>query len=312
MTSSAPFSAPFSARRRGLVAMAALLPFAGAIGRAHALAADAGDLPPDAIKRLQAAVDGPQRSAVNRARDGARHPLETLAFFGIRPDASVIEIAPGGGWYTEILAPYLHDHGRLYAAHEPAHGSPGQQRARAAFAEKLARDPKVYGRVVLGTMPTAAFTDIRPPGGADAVLTFRNIHNWIEDGHFDESLRAFFDVLKPGGVLGVEEHRAAPGTPLARVISQGYVPQALVVERAKAAGFEFAGSSEVNANPRDTRDHANGVWSLPPTLRGGELDRAKYVAIGESDRMTLKFVKPRGSHGSHGSRASRASRGATA
>ena len=285
----------FSLRRRSFVATAALLPLASATGLARAQAVDATSLPPKAVEALRAAVDGPQRGPANRARDGARHPLETLAFFGIRPDATVIEIAPGGGWYTEILAPYLHDHGRLYAAHEPAGGTPGQQRARTAFADKLAREPKVYGRVVLGTLPTAAFTDIRPPGGADAVLTFRNIHNWIEDGHFDESLRAFFDVLKPGGVLGVEEHRAAPGTSLARVIASGYVPQDLVIERAKAAGFDFAGSSEVNANPRDTRDHANGVWSLPPTLRGGEVDRAKYLAIGESDRMTLKFVKPRGS-----------------
>lgn len=285
----------FSSRRRGLVAAAALLPLAGATGLVKAQTGNATTLPPKAVEALRAAVDGPQRSPANRARDGARHPLDTLAFFGIRPDATVIEIAPGGGWYTEILAPYLHDHGRLYAAHEPAGGTPGQQRARAAFRDKLAREPKVYGRVVLGTLPTAAFTDIRPPGGADAVLTFRNIHNWIEDGHFDESLRAFFDVLKPGGVLGVEEHRAAPGTSLARVIASGYVPQDLVIERAKAAGFEFAGSSEVNANPRDTRDHADGVWSLPPTLRGGEVDRAKYLAIGESDRMTLKFVKPRAS-----------------
>lgn len=288
-------SDPFSSRRRGLVAAAALLPLAGATGLVKARTGNATTLPPKAIEALRAAVDGPKRSPANRARDGARHPLETLAFFGIRPDATVIEIAPGGGWYTEILAPYLHDHGRLYAAHEPAGGTPGQQRARAAFRDKLAREPKVYGRVVLGTLPTAAFTDIRPPGGADAVLTFRNIHNWIEDGHFDESLRAFFDVLKPGGVLGVEEHRAAPGIPLGRVIASGYVPQDLVIERAKAAGFEFAGSSEVNANPRDTKDHANGVWSLPPTLRGGEVDRAKYLAIGESDRMTLKFVKPRAS-----------------
>ncbi|QSI31830.1 methyltransferase domain-containing protein [Variovorax sp. RKNM96] len=279
---------PSSLRR--FVASLALLPLVFAAGVVQAQAGDA--LPPRATAALAAAVDGAHRSPAYRARDGARHPLETLAFFGIRPDSTVIEIAPGGGWYTEILAPYLHDHGRLYAAHEPADGSPGQQRARTAFRDKLARDPKVYGRVVLGTMPTSAFTDIRPPGGADAVLTFRNIHNWIEDGHFDESLRAFYDVLKPGGVLGVEEHRAPAGTSLARVIASGYVPQELVIERAKAAGFVFAGSSEVNANPRDTKDHANGVWSLPPTLRGGEVDRAKYQAIGESDRMTLKFVKP--------------------
>lgn len=242
---------------------------------------------------LAAAVDGPQRSAANRARDGARHPLQTLEFFGIRPDATVIEIAPGAGWYTEILAPYLHDHGRLYAAHEPADGTPEQRRARAAFRDKLARDPQVYGRVVLGTLPASAFTDIHPPGGADVVLTFRNIHNWITDGHFDETLRAFHDVLKPGGVLGVEEHRAAPGTDLAHVIASGYVPQDFVIARARAAGFVLAGTSEVNANPLDTKDYARGVWALPPTLRGGDVDRAKYQAIGESDRMTLRFIKPK-------------------
>ncbi len=284
------FPALLPSLRRSSASLA-LLSLLCATGGVQAQARDA--LPPKATAALAAAVDGPQRSPANRARDEARHPLETLAFFGIRPNATVIEIAPGGGWYTEILAPYLHDHGHLYAAHEPADGTPGQQRARTAFRDKLARDPKVYGRVVLGTMPTSAFTDIRPPGGgADAVLTFRNIHNWIEDGHFDESLRAFYDVLKPGGVLGVEEHRAPAGTSLARVIASGYVPQDFVIERAKAAGFAFAGSSEVNANPRDTKDHANGVWSLPPTLRGGEVDRAKYQAIGESDRMTLRFVKP--------------------
>lgn len=126
------------------------------------------------------------------------------------------------------------------------------------------------------------------------MLTFRNVHNWIEDGHLDETLRAFFAVLKPGGVLGVEEHRAPAGTPLARVISTGYVPEALVIDHARAAGFQLSGRSEINANPRDTKDHPNGVWSLPPTLRGGDTDRAKFVAIGESDRMTLKFVKPAG------------------
>lgn len=287
MTFSALFF-PWPQRFVACAALSALMLAAG--GHAHAQDKDA--LAPQAAAALAAAVDGAQRSPANRARDAARHPLETLAFFGVRPDATVIEIAPGGGWYTEILAPYLHDHGHLYAAHEPADGSPGQQRARNAFREKLAANPKVYGRVVLGTMPTAAFTDIRPLGGADAVLTFRNIHNWIEDGHFDESLRAFHAVLKPGGVLGVEEHRAPAGTSLARVIESGYVPQAFVIERAKAAGFEFVGSSEVNANPRDTKDHRNGVWSLPPTLRGGDVDRAKYLAIGESDRMTLKFIKP--------------------
>jgi len=164
---------------------------------------------------------------------------------------------------------------------------------RERFDAKLARDPAVYDRVRVGAMPGKTFTDIDPPGGADMVLTFRNIHNWIEDGHLDDMLGAFFKVLKPGGVLGVEEHRAAPGTSLERIISTGYVPEAYVIEHCKAAGFELGGRSEVNANPRDSKDYAKGVWALPPTLRNGEADKARYLAIGESDRMTLAFVKPR-------------------
>lgn len=245
--------------------------------------------------RLAAVIAGAQRSDANRARDAARHPAETLRFFGLMPTQTVIEIAPGAGWYTEILAPYLHDAGRLYAAHYAADAAEeGRRRARARFEAKLAQSPAIYGRVLLGTLPRdgRGFTDIAPPGGADLVLTFRNVHNWIEDGHLDATLRAFHAVLKPGGVLGVEEHRAAPGTPMAQVIASGYVPEALVIERAQAAGFSLAGRSEINANPRDTKDHAHGVWSLPPTLRGGELDRARFMAIGESDRMTLKFTKP--------------------
>lgn len=244
--------------------------------------------------RLAAVIAGAQRSATNRARDGARHPYETLRFFGLAPTQTVIEIAPGTGWYTEILAPYLNDTGRLFTAHFAIDApEEGRRRARARFEAKLAQDPAIYGRVSLGTLPGdgRGFTDIDPPGGADRVLTFRNVHNWIEEGHLDAMLHAFHTVLKPGGVLGVEEHRAAPDTPMAQIIASGYVPEALVIERAQAAGFRLAGRSEINANPRDTRDHSQGVWSLPPTLRGGEIDRAKFVAIGESDRMTLKFIK---------------------
>jgi predicted methyltransferase len=265
---------------------AALLP-----RQARAAAADADGA------QLAAVIAGAQRDETNRGRDTARHPYETLRFFGLAPTQTVVEIAPGGGWYTEILAPYLRDAGRLYAAHYAADAADeGRRRSRARFEEKLAKDPAVYGRVIVGTLPRDArgFIDIAPPGGADLVLTFRNVHNWIEDRHLDATLRAFHAVLKPGGVLGVEEHRAAPGTALAQVIATGYVPEALVIERARAAGFQLAGRSEVNANPRDTKDHAHGVWSLPPTLRGGDAARARYVAIGESDRMTLKFVKPAG------------------
>ena len=273
-------------RRHALAAL--LLPL---VGTAHAQSDDRVD-----TARLNAAIDGPQRSAANRARDAYRHPAQTLSFFGIAAQDTVIEISPGGGWYTEILAPYLRERGTLYAAHYPADAADPQQRqARARFEQKLAADPAVYGRVIVGAEPTDArgFTDIAPAGGADAVLTFRNLHNWIEADQLDANLRAFFAVLKPGGVLGIEEHRAAPGTPLPRVIATGYVPEDLVIARATAVGFELAGRSEVNANPRDTKDHPNGVWSLPPTLRGGAVDRERFIAIGESDRMTLKFVKPR-------------------
>lgn len=242
---------------------------------------------------LDRAIAGPQRSQANKARDAARHPKETLLFFGLRADQKVIEIAPGGGWYTEILAPVLRESGELHAAHYPADGTDEQRKSRKNFEGKLKADPSLYGRVKLGTLPLkAGFTDIAVPGGADLVLTFRNVHNWIEAGHLDETLKAFHAALKPGGVLGVEEHRAPPGTTLDQIKKNGYVPEAYVIEHAQAAGFELLGSSEINANPRDTHEHPHGVWSLPPTLRGGELDRATYLAIGESDRMTLKFVKP--------------------
>jgi predicted methyltransferase len=250
----------------------------------HAQAADAA---------LMAAIAGPQRSAANRARDAARHPFETLRFFGLTPTQTVVEAAPGGGWFTEILAPCLRESGRLYAAHEPADDpSEYRRRSRRAFDDKLARNPELYDRVVVGTLPrTPRFADIAPAGGADLVLTFRNVHNWLEDGHLEATLSAFHKVLKPGGVLGVEEHRAPPGTPLERMKASGYVTEELVIERVRAAGFELAARSEVNANPRDTHDHPNGVWSLPPTLRGGEADRARFIAIGESDRMTHRYVK---------------------
>jgi predicted methyltransferase len=241
---------------------------------------------------LKAAVADPQRSAANRARDPARHPYETLHAFGLKPDWTVVEIAPGGGWYTEILAPYLRDRGRYVAAVYVEDEAEAAQ-ARQRFDAKFGHDPARYGRIGVGLLRTTGLVDAGAPGSADAVLTFRNIHNWIEGGHFDEALRAFYTVLKPGGVLGVEEHRALPGTSLERIIATGYVPEDYVIEHAKKAGFELASRSEANANPRDTKDHPNGVWSLPPTLRGGAADRDRFLAIGESDRMTLSFVKPK-------------------
>lgn len=277
-----PLSSP---SRRGVLAA---LSTAGLPWLAHAQADD--DAP------LRAIIDGAHRDAANRARDAARHPYETLRFFGLRPDQTVIEIAPGGGWFTEILAPYLRERGRFYAAHYARDDAQEYRRkSRAGFEAKLARDPARYDRVMVGTLPTgASFTDIAPAGGADAVLTFRNVHNWIEAGHLDETLQAFNRVLRAGGVLGVEEHRAPPGTSIEKIKSSGYVTEALMIERARAAGFELQAQSEINANPRDTKDHANGVWSLPPTLRGGETDRGRFLAIGESDRFTHRYVKTRG------------------
>ena len=242
---------------------------------------------------LRAAIDGAHRSAANRARDPARHPYEMLRFFGLAPTQQVIELSPGGGWFTEILAPYLRGQGRLYAAHESATDAIDyRRRSRQGFDAKLARDPALYGQVQVGLMPrTPRFADIAPPGGADMVLTFRNVHNWIEAHHLDATLQAAVAVLKPGGVLGVEEHRAPPGMSTDWIAKNGYVTEALMVERAQAAGFKLAARSEVNANPRDTKDHPHGVWSLPPTLRGGDVDRARFVAIGESDRFTHRYVK---------------------
>ena len=244
---------------------------------------------------LGVAISGPQRGDKARDRDIYRHPEETLEFFQLAPSQTVLEIAPGGGWYTEILAPYLHAHGKLYEAEyqEPqATPSAEAQTNHASFARKLAATPAVYGNVVVGTLQAGQFSGFPANGNVDRVLTFRNIHNWIKDGQIDANLRAFYAALKPGGILGVEEHRAAPGTSLQQTIQTGYVTEDYVIQHAQAAGFQLAGRSEVNSNPRDTKDYPNGVWSLPPTYQGGDVDRARFAAIGESDRMTLRFVKP--------------------
>ena len=264
--------------------------------------APAAEAPPPRDEKLEAILKGPQRSAVTRARDPDRHPLETLQFFGLRDDMTVVEIAPGGGWYTEILAPYLFDHGNFYAAHYAADDASAdaaraayRRKSRKNFDDKLKAAPQVYGKVRVGTLPEqSTFADIDPPGGADLVVTFRNVHNWLEEGHLDDTFKAFYNVLKPGGVLGVEEHRAKPGTSVEAMSKSGYMTEAFVIEHAKAAGFELVARSEINANPRDTKDYPQGVWALPPTLsEATDADRPRLLAIGESDRMTLKFVKPR-------------------
>jgi len=236
-----------------------------------------------ATAALQAAIAGPQRSEANRARDKYRHPLETLTFFGIQPAMTVVEISPGAGWFTEILAPFLEDRGKLY---EAVGGGPNAK----TFEDKLKADPAVYGHVIVTTLKPPAETDIAPAGAADIVLTFRNVHDWLAHGDAEDYFKAFYRALKPGGILGVTDHRADPSQPQDPLAKSGYVRQDYMIQLAEKAGFKLAGASEINANPKDLRDHP--VWYLPPTLRQGDKDRAKYLAIGESDRMTLKFVKP--------------------
>jgi predicted methyltransferase len=268
----------------------------GAMLTLAALAAPAVRGQSDEDTALREAIAGAHRTPAFRARDAARHPYETLRFFGLRPDAKVLELAPGGGWYTEILAPYLRERGGLWLAGD-ARDSPIEyrRRGRAAIEAKLAKSPALYDRVQVGTLPAGnRFTDIAIPGGADLVLTFRNVHNWQEDGTLDGTLRACHALLKPGGVLGVVDHRAAPGTSVETMMKSGYVTEALMEDSARAAGFTLSARSEVNANPRDTKDHANGVWSLPPSFAGKDVDRERYAAIGESDRFTHRYVKPRG------------------
>lgn len=245
------------------------------------------------IDGLEAAIAATHRSATNRARDVWRHPLETLRFFGLKPEHSVIEVAPGAGWYTEILAPWLRERGRLIAAHYARDdASEYRRRSRAVFDNFLAQRPDLFGKVVTVTMPTGPrFTDLPSGSGVDAIVTFRNVHNWLTDGHLDQTLGAFASVLKPGGILGVVDHRAPPGASLDWMINSGYVSEAFMEDRARAAGFRLAARSEVNANPRDGRYHVNGVWSLPPSFRGGAVDRERFAAIGESDRFTHRYVR---------------------
>lgn len=234
---------------------------------------------------LAVAVANPQRSPENRARDAARHPLETLRFFGVQPNQTVIELWPGRGWYTEILAPYLRDGGQLRAV--AATGNYLQP-----YKDFLAARPEQYDRVQLVEVTPPSSLSLGPDGSADVVLTFRNLHGWVTGGYAQQLHEAIFRVLKPGGVYGVVEHRAPAGTSLEQSAKSGYVAEAAAIAMATAAGFVLEESSPINDNPKDTKDHPNGVWSLPPTLRGGDADKAKFVAIGESDRMTLRFRKP--------------------
>jgi predicted methyltransferase len=235
-------------------------------------------------------IAGSWRDPANVARDRYRHPAETLAFFGVKPGHTVIEITPGGGWYTEILAPYLANGGQYIGAMLAAAPDSGGGKRNAALRQKLAGNP-VYGKARLVEFDSKDPV-FGPAAGADVVLTFRNLHNWLAAGTTEYHLRAAYDALKPGGVLGVVDHRAKPGTDIETSKKSGYVSEQLVIDLAGEVGFELDARSEVNANPKDDTDHPNGVWTLPPVNRHDAADDAMYKAIGESDRMTLRFRKP--------------------
>ena len=244
-----------------------------------------------ATTKLDQAIAGDQRSATHKARDHYRHPKQTLNFFGFNNKMTVVEITPGGGWYMEILAPALKGSGQYIAAQYPDTGKDDYySNSRKKLMKKIASNAAFSQVKISNFIPKKAST-IAPKGTADLVLTFRNLHNWGEAGMI-QVFKDAYQALQPSGVLGVVEHRMPTSQDWKSNMRSGYVPQAMVVKLAKQAGFTLAASSEMNANPKDNANHPKGVWTLPPVLRLKEIDKAKYLAIGESDRMTLQFRKP--------------------
>ena len=243
------------------------------------------------LAKLKAVVNDAHRSAANKARDKYRHPVQTLAFFGIRPNMTVVELWPFGGWYTEIIAPYVKGKGTYYAAaQDPTSNDREDKEYNAALKALLDARPDLYSEVKWSVLAKGKY-DLAPAGSADMVVTFRNIHNWVWEGDEKEVFAAAFRALKPGGILGVEEHRANdPNAKPKR--GEAYVGEDYAVKLIESVGFKLAGRSNINNNPKDTKDYPKGVWTLPPVFALGDKDRAKYAAIGESDRFTLKFVKP--------------------
>ena len=235
---------------------------------------------------------GSQRSEENRARDVYRHPKETLLFFGVRPEMKVLEVWPEPGWYTEVLAPLVRERGTYYAAVIAADPSSSYITKRlTAYHEKLAA-LGLYERVQVVTLPSDG-GDVVAPNSLDMVVTFRNVHNWMAAGDAAQVFRTLYKALKPGGILGVVEHRGNPAVPQDPKAKSGYVNEDYLIKLIESAGFRLAAKSEVNANSRDTKDYEQGVWTLPPTYRLGAKDHDKYAAIGESDRATLRFEKPK-------------------
>ena len=240
---------------------------------------------------LQNAISGAHRSDKARSRDKFRHPYETLKFFGIAPEMTVVEIWPGGGWYSDILAPYLRDKGQYIGASWAKSAKiDRRQKALKKYTAKFTGNRDLYGKIIISELSKTKYA-IGTDGSADMVLTFRNVHNWMKFGFDARVFEAMYKVLKPGGVLGVVEHRESADAFQDPQALSGYVSEETLIDLAKTAGFEYVGKSEINANPKDTHKHPKGVWTLPPSLRLGDKDRAKYIAIGESDRATMKFIK---------------------
>ncbi len=266
--------------------------FAAALGVTGVQADD-----PSSAAAIEQAMWGDHRSEANMARNRYRHPVGTLTFFGLDAGQTVLEIWPGAGWYTEVLAPVMQAPGKLVVATwDPAvEGQPAYRyELPKQMADKFAARPDVYGGVETIHFSPPESASLGAAESVDMVLTFRNTHGWINNGQAAMIFAEFARVLKPGGVLGVVQHRAAEGADASETARRGYVPEAAVIALAEAAGLAFEARSEVNANPKDGRDHPEGVWTLPPSLRLGEQDRDSYLAIGESDRMTLRFRKPGG------------------
>jgi predicted methyltransferase len=241
---------------------------------------------------LTSILAGDQRTEENRARDRYRHPKETLLFFGVRPQMKVMEVWPQPGWYTEVIAPLLRDSGVYYAAVTPNPGSKHVTQELDAFRAKLAARPDLYQHVQVVNFPLDG-SDAVPPESLDMVLTFRNIHNWMADDKAAQAFASMYRALKPGGVLGVAEHRGNPAISQDPQAKSGYVNEDYAIRLIEAQGFRLGAKSQVNANPKDTKDYEQGVWTLPPSYRLGPKDHDKYAAIGESDRFTLRFVKPK-------------------
>jgi predicted methyltransferase len=263
---------------------------AGAMGSlaavATAVAAGASD------PALAKAVADPARTPKYAARDQFRHPIEELTFFGLKPKMTVVELWPGGGYWTEILGPYLKPAGYYYAAVTVRGEGQEEDTTTAAWRTRIEQQKDRYGRITITGLGKGHY-DVAPPGSADLIVTFRNLHNWMDGGYADEALKGIYTALKPGGILGIEDHRGRDDRPQDPKAKSGYVRQDYTIALARKAGFELVAASEIDANPKDTKDWPDGVWTLPPTLSQGDKDREKYLAIGEADNFVLKFRKPR-------------------